>query len=106
MDARDRERASQALALKLAGVDWQTIATKLGYPDVADAVLAAGEIADEQYDGPPLDPERMLEALRYDRLQAALWGPAMKGDLAAVDRVLTIADRRQRIKRLHRRSDE
>lgn len=103
--ADDRERAAQALQLRLAGVDWPVITNRLKYPDVADTVQAAMEIAEEQYDGPPLDPERLIEVLRYDRLQAAVWKAAMDGDLAAVSTVLTIGDKRQRVQRLHRRSE-
>jgi hypothetical protein len=100
----DRAKATQALNLRLAGVDWHTIATRLDYADAADALEAATEVADSQYDGLPMDPLRVLEILRYDRLQAAVWPSAMKGDLAAVDRALTIGDRRTRMLRLNQRS--
>jgi hypothetical protein len=98
------ERAVQALTLRLAGVDWSTIAEKLGYADAADALDAATAAADSQYDGLPMDPLRVLEVLRYDRLQAAVWGAAMKGDLNAVSAVLQIGDRRTRALRLNQRS--
>lgn len=100
----DRARAAQALNLRLAGVDWQTIATRLEYPDAVDALEAATAVADTQYDGLPLDPLRVLEVLRYDRLQAALWPAAVKGDLKAVEIVLSIGDRRIRTLRLNQRS--
>lgn len=102
----DDPRAMQALTLRLAGVDWHTIATRLDYPDPADALEAATAVADTQYDGLPMDPLRVLEVLRYDRLQAAVWGAAMKGDLKAVDTVLAIGDRRARALRLNQRSRE
>jgi hypothetical protein len=98
------ERAVQALTLRLAGVDWQTIADKLGYDDAADALDAATEAADTQYDGLPMDPLRVLEVLRLDRLQAAVWKDAMKGDLGAVATALNIGDRRIRMLRLNQRS--
>ncbi|MEE1838199.1 hypothetical protein [Streptomyces sp. SP17KL33] len=98
------ERAVQALTLRLAGVDWPTIADKLGLDDAADALESASEVADTQYDGLPLDPLRVLEVLRYDRLQAAVWKDAMKGDLGAVSAVLNISDRRIRALRLNQRS--
>ncbi|MBP5896325.1 hypothetical protein [Streptomyces scabiei] len=98
------ERAVQALTLRLAGVDWSTVADKLGFADAADALEAASEVADTQYDGLPLDPLRVLEVLRYDRLQAAVWKDAMKGDLGAVSAVLNISDRRIRTLRLNQRS--
>jgi hypothetical protein len=98
------ERAAQALTLRLAGVDWQTIADKLGYPDVVDAIDDAMATATTQYDGAVADPLRILEVLRYDRLQAAVWGAAMKGDLAAANIALSISDRRARLLRLNQRS--
>jgi hypothetical protein len=102
----DRARATQALSLRLAGVDWHTIASRLEYADAVDAIDAATAVADTQYDGLPMDPLRVLEVLRYDRLQAAVWPAAMKGDLGAVDRVLTIGDRRTRALRLNQRSQD
>lgn len=100
----DDPRAVQALQLRLAGVDWHTIADRLKYPDVVDAIDAATAVADTQYDGMPMDPLRVLQVLRYDRLQAAVWGAAMKGDLKAVETVLSIDDRRSRALRLNQRS--
>ncbi|WP_309030780.1 hypothetical protein [Streptomyces alfalfae] len=102
----DDPRAVQALQLRLAGVDWHTIADRLDYPDVVDAIDAATAVADTQYDGVAMDPLRVLEVLRYDRLQAAVWPAAMKGDLKAVDAVLNIGDRRTRALRLNQRSRE
>lgn len=99
----DRD-AEKALQLRLAGVDWHTIAGRLGYPDAADALEAASEVADTQYDGLPMDHQRILEVLRYDRLQAAVWPQAVKGDLDAVSAVLNISDRRIRALRLNQRS--
>jgi hypothetical protein len=51
-----------------------------------------------------MDPLRVLEVLRLDRLQAAVWGAAMKGDLGAVSTALNIGDRRVRMLRLNQRS--
>lgn len=97
-------RASQALTLALAGVDWYTIADKLEFEDAADACAVALEAAEAQYDGPPVDPQRMLEVLRFNRLQSAVWPKAMKGELDAVSAVLNISDRRTRALRLNQRS--
>jgi hypothetical protein len=102
----DDPRAVQALNLRLAGVDWHTIADRLDYADAVDAIEAATAVADTQYDGLPMDPLRVLEVLRYDRLQAAVWPAALKGDLKAVDTVLSIGDRRSRALRLNQRSRE
>lgn len=82
------------------------MATKLGYDDPADALDAASAVADTQYDGLPMDPLRVLEVLRLDRLQAAVWSAAMKGDVNAVSVALNIGDRRVRMLRLNQRSRE
>jgi len=103
-EPHDDPTAGQALALALAGVDWHTIADRLNYADPADALDAAMAVAETQYDGPPADPQRILEVLRLNRLQAAVWKDAMKGDLNAVSTVLNIQDRRVRTLRLNQRS--
>jgi hypothetical protein len=100
----DDQKAMQALNLALAGVDWTTIADKLRFPDPADAMQAALDIADQQYDGLPMDPARVLEILRLNRLQAAVWPAAVKGDIQAVTKALDIGDRRIRLLRLTDRS--
>lgn len=100
----DEDRAERALALRLAGVDWITIAERLGYDDASEALDAVLALADRQFDDQSLDPHRILEVLRLDRLQAALWGAAMKGDVEAIKTVLSIGDRRTRMLRLNLRS--
>jgi hypothetical protein len=45
----------------------------------------------------PLEQVRRLELLRLGRLFAAVWGGAMAGDIAAVDRALAISARRSRL---------
>lgn len=99
------DRALQALTLKLAGVDWATIAERFEYPDVPTAIDDALDAAEKQYDGLSIDPLRLLEVLRLDRLQAAVWKDAMNGDLAAVNMALNIGDRRSRALRLNQRSN-
>lgn len=98
-------RDLQALTLRLAGVDWATIAERLHYDDAAASCGAAFEAAEGQYDGARSDPLRVLEILRLDRLQAAVWGAAMKGDLDAVKTALSIGDRRTRMLHLNQRSN-
>jgi hypothetical protein len=96
------KRAEQALQLKLAGVDWLTIADRLGYGTPDEAMDAAAAVAERQYEGLPLD--RAIEVLRLDRLQTALWPTAMKGDQKAVETCLNISDRRNRLLRMNLRS--
>ncbi|MEW2301992.1 hypothetical protein AB0958_18795 [Streptomyces sp. NPDC006655] len=112
-DEAAEEKAQKALSLRLAGVDWHTIADRLKYPDVADAIDAAMEVADTTYDGVPMDPLRVLEVLRLDRLQAAAWKIAMASGpdaadsaLSGIATVLNISDRRARLLRLNLRSGD
>ena len=104
MDDAQRERAGQALNLKLAGIDWETIADKLGYDDPVDAIEDVTEIAGALYDGDPIDPARVLEVLRLDRLYAIAWRKALQGDMFAAKLALDIGDRRQRLMRMNQRS--
>lgn len=99
-------QAFQALTLRLAGIDWATIAEKLEYPNAEAAIEAAIDAAERQYDDAAMDPLRILEILRLDRLQAAVWSSATKGDLDAVRAALSISDRRMRLLGLNRRSND
>lgn len=90
------DRRTKAITLRLAGMDYDTIATRLGYAgkgaackDITRALAAnltdLGRTADEL---------REVELARLDRLQATAWAPAVGGDLRAIDTVLKIIDRR------------
>lgn len=97
--AKTAERRAQAIQLRLSGVDWQTIADRLGYSDRAAACKdvsraletnqKAAEKAGEDY--------RVLELARLDRLQAALWAQALHGDHKAVDTLLRLMQRRAKM---------
>lgn len=90
------ERRKQAIQMKLAGVDYETIAVKLGYAnrqaareDIRRARMRALKEVDES-----VEELRMQELERLDRLQAAFWGPAIQGDPKAGDMVLKVMVRR------------
>lgn len=90
------ERRSKAITMRVAGVDWETIASHLGYAsrgaactDV-DRALAA-RVAEQTRN---VDVLREAELLRLDRLQAGVWAQAVAGDTKAVDAALKIIDRR------------
>ncbi|WP_030237880.1 hypothetical protein [Streptomyces sp. NRRL S-350] len=100
----DHQRAVTALNLKLAGVDWDTIADRLGFADPVDAIDAAQEVAATHYDGQSIDPALILEVLRLDKLHTVAWKEALKGDLNAARLALDIGDRRQRLLRVNQRS--
>lgn len=94
-DAAAARRAARALELRLAGATYRDIAEAL---DIAVSTAHA-DVAHALADIPRAEADalRALECRRLDALQAACWGPALDGDLAAVDRVLRIIDRRARL---------
>lgn len=95
--AATAERRGKAIAMRLAGLDYETIAKRLGYrggrgaacKDIERALvanIAAQRTSTEEY--------REVELLRLDRLQAASWQAAAAGDLRSIETVLRIIDRR------------
>lgn len=97
--AATAQRRAQAIQLRLSGVDWQTIADRLNYSDKAAAckdvtrALEANQAAARKA-GEDL---RTVELARLDRLQAALWAQALKGDAKVVDTLLRLMQRRARM---------
>jgi hypothetical protein len=97
--AKTAQRRSQAIALKLAGAEWQQIADTLGYADrgaackdvtrALEAAIAEGRAGAEIL--------RETELLRLDRLQRGHWSQAVGGDPRAADTVLKVIDRRCRL---------
>lgn len=88
----DTELAGQVLTLRRGGASFDVIADRLGLTiDNAKALFNAA-IGSH-------DPEfqRALEADRLDRLHMAVWPAAARGELDAVDRVLRISERRERV---------
>ncbi|MET7720661.1 hypothetical protein [Streptomyces mirabilis] len=93
--AQVAERRSKAIAMVLAGVDYDTIADRLGYAsrgaahtDV-DRALSAN-LTDLKEQAGKL---RETQAMRYQRLLAAVWPKALKGDLKAVETAARLVDR-------------
>jgi hypothetical protein len=90
------ERRSKAIAMRLAGMDYDTIAKRLGYYNRGAAyndITAALEqnVAEQNRNA---DVLRQEELQRLDRLQAGVWTAAASGDTKAVDTALRIIDRR------------
>jgi hypothetical protein len=93
--AQVAERRSKAIAMVLAGVDYDTIAERLGYAsrgaahtDV-DRALSAN-LTDVKDKAQQL---REVQLMRYQRLLAAVWPKALKADLKAVDAAARLTDR-------------
>jgi hypothetical protein len=80
------DRRKKALALALAGVDFQTIAVQCGYDDRSDAVEDVSEALTEN----PIDDlepgvTRKLQVARLSRLLAAVWPSAISGNNRSVE---------------------
>jgi hypothetical protein len=92
------ERAAQALDLRKAGMTFRQIGEHMGVTEGRAHQIVTRELA-------RLNAKRQeaaeavtrLELERLDSLLAAVWGKAEKGDLAAVDRVLSILARRAKL---------
>lgn len=90
--AATADRRAKAIALHLAGMDWQAIADQLGYAsrgaahtDVTRALKANLTAEAEQ-----VEEMRYTVSLRLERLQAAMWPKAVKGDTKAADTCLKL----------------
>lgn len=93
--AKVAERRRSAIQMVLAGLDYETIAERLGYAsrgaahtDVTRALSA--NLADLKAEAATL---REVQARRYHRLLAAVWPKAVKGDLKAVETAARLTDR-------------
>ncbi|MCL8016984.1 hypothetical protein [Streptomyces sp. AS02] len=73
------EKRKKAVALALAGMDWQSIADQTGYASPGAACTAVNEALKlhlrEQ--GELVDQYRTIQIAQYDRLQAAFWPKAI-----------------------------
>lgn len=97
--AATAKRRAQAIALKLAGMDFDTIAERLEYADPGAArkdlwrAFHANRLEERQ----AVETLREVEGARIDRLQAAVWSKALKGDLKAVETVRRLIAERIRL---------
>lgn len=91
-DARDK----QVLELRRAGVRLDVIAAQLKFRDVV-AAHDAYERALHATLPQTVEEGRRLELERLDQLQTRLWPKALRGDLAAMDRLFTIAHARMQL---------
>lgn len=91
-DTHDPELAAKVLNMRRGGVQFDVIADQLKLTPTAAKALFDKALSAH-------DPEfqRALETDRLDRLHASLWPRAVKGELDAVDRVLRISERREKV---------
>lgn len=93
---RSLAMAGEALRLRLQGATYERIAREVGYSDRANAHRAVkGRMAEMRDECAELTEEvRQQELARLDAMLELLWGRIEEGDLAAMDRVLRIMERR------------
>lgn len=93
------KRRAQAITLRLAGMDFDTIAERLDYSSRGAATkdfwraVEANRLEEAQ----AVENLREVEGTRLDRLQAAVWAKAVQGDLKAVETVLKVIAQRSRL---------
>jgi hypothetical protein len=95
MDAA--ERRSTALSVHLAGATYEAIAQAVGYRYRATAHRAVQDALTALGEAPGVSQAVTVELARLDAMLLGLWGRARKGDVAAVDRVLRIGERRTQL---------
>ncbi|MFZ0325574.1 MAG: hypothetical protein WAN48_15755 [Actinomycetes bacterium] len=86
-------RRSRSVTLAMAGLSYDEIAREVGYANRGTAWRTVTK-ALEQKVADSVDELRQVEGERLDALQAAVWGQALAGDVAACTAVLKIIDRR------------
>ena len=84
---RVRERRKILVQMVLSGMDWQTIADRLHDGNVRHAYMDYKRAKDGSKVelSTSVEEARWLEVDRLDRLQAAVWPKALKGDTKAAD---------------------
>lgn len=100
--AATAERRRKAIALKIAGVDWQSIADQLGYASRGAACTDVSRALKNhrKQEAEAVDELRQVTVMRYDRIQAAYWPKAVQGDSKAADIVLKCLAGRAKIERV------
>lgn len=90
------QKERQTLELRRAGVTFDVIADRLGFHDRGGAYKAYRRALARTLQE-PADELRQTELDRLDRLHAAYWPQAMRGDVRAGQMILRIAERRARL---------
>jgi hypothetical protein len=88
----DKER--QVIELRRAGATFDDIARTLNYANPSGAWQAYNRALQRTLVTAGAEEARTEELDRLDRLQRAVWGNAMQGEIASVQAVLRIMDRR------------
>lgn len=93
------ERRTKAIQMRIAKVDYQTIADKLGYSSRGAACQDITRAFERHRaeEGRNIEIMRDQEIAGLDRAQAAIWSKVVAGDLHAIDAYIRIVARRSRI---------
>lgn len=93
--AATAQRRAEAIALKLAGLNYDTIAARLGYASRGAACTDIHRALEASLREQARDLElwRHEQLLGLMRLRAAMWGSALAGDTKAAEVTLKIIDR-------------
>lgn len=90
------DKELMVLNYRRGGYTWDEIAQKTGYADASGAYLAYKR-AIKRTMQQPADEIRQQEIDRVDRLQLAIWGKAMQGDIRAVLAIAKLMERRAKL---------
>lgn len=105
MTSQPDDKKARALELHLAGASYQTIATQLGYASKASAHKIVQQALVDLGTPSMSDDDATTELARLDAMLTGLWPKARRGDVAAVDRVLKISERRSALVAMARQQD-
>lgn len=85
-DLTPDERRRKAMALALAGVDWQIITEQCGYHSRGDAIEdISNALIDNPVDALPEPATRQLQIARLSRMLAGVWTKATRGDARSIE---------------------
>lgn len=87
-------KAQMAFELRKAGASYELIAEKLNYANAKSVSNTIYRVLRSKYDPDDVEEVVNLELQRLDALQLVAWRRAKEGDLAAIDRILKIMERR------------
>lgn len=90
------EKRRQALELAKAGIDYQTIADRIGY-NSRQAAWKAVNSAIKDIIRPPAEAVRDMQIARLDSMLASIWASVKQGQYGAIDRALKLEERRAKL---------
>ncbi|MEK6443624.1 hypothetical protein [Pseudonocardia sp. T1-2H] len=85
--AKTAERRTRAITLKIAGMDWQAIADQLGYASRGAACTDVTRAMEKNIaaEGAAVEVFRSIQLARLERVIAAMWPQAIRGDTTSAE---------------------